>query len=163
MSNLTLLVESLKREVAIPGTFSTVFPETTDDDLAGSLVDGFWRAKIDGWFSKVEVTDTGLTTPDLSRDGQQLVVLYAAAQIIRSQLRNLASRRTYKVGTVEATTEYGASALVQQLKDLTETLDEIRRRAIYGVGTPVTTFDGYALRVLGLLDYELLITSPGYQ
>jgi hypothetical protein len=165
MSNLALLVGSLKREVAVPGTFDTLFPDTADTDLAGTLLDAFWTARIDGWFPLVDVDSSGLTTPDMSRDAQQLVVLYAAYTVIRTQLGNLASRRTYKVGNIEVTTEHAATVLKQQLDGARKRIEDILLYARTGSGTKVTTFDGYALRALAFYDVTQLtggLAAIGY-
>ncbi|MGZ4745722.1 MAG: hypothetical protein ACXVYY_01430 [Oryzihumus sp.] len=156
MSDLALLVPSLKREVATPGTFATLFPDTLDSDLLGSLKDAFWTARLDGWFPDVSIDDLGLTTPDLNRDGQQLIVVYAASAIIRTQLRNIASRRTYKVGALEVQTEYASNVLSQQLNENNQRIKDLLNWARYGGGTTVTTFDGYAFRALGFYDLDAL-------
>jgi hypothetical protein len=46
MTDFGDLVESLKREVAIPGTCATVFPTTTDDDLADVLLADLRKAVV---------------------------------------------------------------------------------------------------------------------
>lgn len=116
------LVDPLKREVAAPGDFATVFPNTTDDDLIGSLSDGFWVARLDGLLagyteSEGSVTPTSGTT-DLSRELQQLVVFYAGYQIVKNVLRGIQTKFRAKAGPVEYETAQSATQLTDILKEL---------------------------------------------
>src|SRR6188768_4291294 len=111
-TDLNDLIPSLKREVAVPGTFPTVYPNTTDADLVGSLMDAFGRAQIDGFFLEQTLdVDQETVDPDLSSGGQQVVVLYAAESILRSQIMSLKQRVLYEAGPVKYETENSASVL----------------------------------------------------
>jgi hypothetical protein len=79
MSDFLDNVESLKRVVATPGTFDTLFPDTTDQDLVGTLLDGIAQAQLDGLLASYTYDDTGTVTPDLSAPQSALVILYAGA------------------------------------------------------------------------------------
>lgn len=115
MSDLSDLVEAYKREAAIPGTFATSFPSTSDDDILGSLMDAFGEAQIDGFFGEAELDlDAGTVTPDLSTAGAHLIVMYAAMRLVRQQLRS--TKTKYKAGPVEL--EQSASALTEELRQL---------------------------------------------
>lgn len=120
------LVETLRREVSQPGAETTTFPEANDDTFLGHLQDAFWEARLDGMLQGYDETD-GTVTPedvedeDLSRDLQQLVVLYAGIRIIRNQLLAMNTSFRAKAGAVEY--ETGKSAAV--LKGI---LDELQRR-----------------------------------
>jgi len=161
MTVLNALVPALKREVAVPGTFDDVFPDTGRSDLIGSLADGFSQAKLEGgWFGDVvlDITDPDntvwATTPDLSDAGGALVVIYSASQILHSLLRNAGQGSTakarYKAGPVEYETEAGVSATVlrAELDYLTE-----RKQALIAQGTTgartcsARQVDGYLARV----------------
>jgi hypothetical protein len=99
MTALATLVEPLKRELAVPGTFDTIFPDTDDTALEGSLADGFGEAQLRGFFPTFELTeDDGAyeTTEDLTAAGAALVLIFTSMRIIRAQLRALTSSETYK-------------------------------------------------------------------
>jgi hypothetical protein len=155
VSDLTDLKDSLKREVAIPGAFASAFPATTDSDLEGSLMDAFWAANLDGWFPGVVIDDNGLSTPDMSRTAQQLVVIYAAVTILRVQIQNLASSKRYKAASVEFDTSTLASVLVARLNGLEKRITELIQRVGSGSSTPVFSMDGYSMRASELYAYEV--------
>lgn len=97
MDDLFDAVESLKRVVARPGTFTSFYPETTDDDLAATLADGLAEVQLDGMLKDVVYDDgTGLVAPDLSRAQVALVVLYAGAILIKAELLNRKTQRRYE-------------------------------------------------------------------
>lgn len=139
--------DSLKREVAVPGAFATAFPATQDTDLVGSLKDAFWTASLDGWFPGVSIDDDGSTTPDLSGGAAQLVVIYAGTAILRTQLQNLGSSKTYKAGPVEFSTAALSGVLTARLTALEKRIaDLIARDQAGGGGTPTYCSDGYVVR-----------------
>lgn len=121
MTDLTELVDSLKREVAVPGTFATVYKSTTDDDLVGSLMDAFAAAQLDGFFLN-QTLDlfTFQVTPDLSPAGRAAVLIYAAERILTMQVMGLRQRSLYEAGSVKYETENSAQVLTQILKSLAE-------------------------------------------
>ncbi len=164
MTDLFDAIPSLKREVAPPGRFATLFPEATDVDLAAQLVDGLYRAKLDGWFSSYEGDpDTFEVTPDLSLDGVQLVVLYAATQFITTDITNRPTHRKYAAGGgLETETDYGASVLVERLKELAQAKKDLLTAARGNGATTVYLHDGYAVRVGDLYAPErgLLTNTP---
>lgn len=117
------LIESLQREVSPPG--EDLFPNATDDDWFGNLQDAFWEARLDGLLEGFTESDGSVVptsgTTDLSRDMQQIVVLYAGVRIVRNHLRSLNTVFRSKAGPVEFETQKSA----QLLKGL---LDELRSR-----------------------------------
>ena len=165
-TDLNDLTAPLKREVAVPGTFATVYPNTSDGDLVGSLMDAFGRAQIDGFFL-TQTLDVDLETvdPDLSPAGQQVVVLYAAESILRSQIMSLKQRVLYEAGPVKYETENSASVLSAILKDLTaRRMAMLNQAALVRRGVTFGMQDMYADRVSGVED--VYIGSPvfyGYE
>lgn len=152
-------VEWFKREVAIPGTFATLFPETTDDDLAASLVDGIYAAKLDGWLPGVEADpDQFTTTPALSMPGVALVVIYAGIRFVRNQIKDMLTTTRYKAGATEYETQRSASILSERLKEMTDEKKQLilNAQASRG-GSPVFMRDGYQIRVSALYGFELPI------
>ena len=119
--DLSDLVESLKREVNPPGT--DYFPDASDTEFLGNLIDGFWEAVLDGLISGYTVDDDGLVTPvsgstDMARDVQQIIVFYAGFRILRNVLRNIQTTFRAKAGPVEYETQQSASTLKDLLADL---------------------------------------------
>jgi hypothetical protein len=149
MSALADLVEAFKREVAVPGAFATAFPSTTDADLEGALADAFAQARLDGFFGAVELDlNLGEVTPDLSLAGAALVVIYAGLRTTRTQLRTMATRTSYKAGSVSYETEQSAGALTEDLKQLERRRKELIEQSIRAGRGRGTTFviDGYESR-----------------
>lgn len=154
-TDLSTLVEALKRELAVPGTFATVFPDTQDTDLSGSLADAFAQAQLDGFFSTsmvdLSTPATPQVSPPLSSGGGALVILYAAERTIRAQLRVLNTMVKYEAAGVSYETQQAASVLVQELKDIqarrTNLLALLLRQQRSGQAVHVT--DGYLIRGRG--------------
>lgn len=149
MSALPDLVEAFKREVAVPGTFATTFPSTSDEDIEGSLADAFANAQLDGFFGSMELDlATGTVTPDLSLAGAALVVIYAGLRMTRNQLRTLNTINRYKAGPVEFETQSSAAALTEDLRQLERRRQELITQAIRAGRGRGTTFviDGYVSR-----------------
>lgn len=157
-TDLSTLVPALQREVAVPGTFTTVFPNTQTSDLAGLLADSFAQAQLDGFFSTqtVDLTNPAapVVSPGLSSGGCALVLLYAGESMIRSQIRVLKTKTAYGGGPgITYDVEQSANALTQELKDIaarrTQLLELILRMARAGRAVYVT--DGYLYRSAGYL------------
>lgn len=149
MSDLSVLIDGLKRQVAVPGEFDTSFPDTLDTDLLGMLGDAFGQAQLDGFFG-VQVFDpeANTITPDLSVSASALVVLYATERILISRLRDLNTKTLYKAGPVEYETEKGATSLTAQINYLADRRKEILAQALR-IGRSSGTFymsDAYTLR-----------------
>lgn len=120
MTDLSDLIDSYKREVAVPGTFDKVFPGTTDDDITGQLADAFGACQLDNFFPTVTVDlDTLLVDPDLSSAGAALLIFYAGARTIRARIRELRSTK-YVAGPVQAESLLAISALTAELALLEE-------------------------------------------
>ena len=127
------LIESLQREVSPPGT--DLFPDATDDEYFGYLQDSFWEMKLDGIepFDNYTEDGNGIVTPidgdtDLSRDLQQLVVLYGGIRIVRNAMRNINTLFRTKAGPVEYETQQSAQVLKSILDDLAERRNFILNR-----------------------------------
>lgn len=148
MSDLADLVPSLKRTIAVPGTFTTLFPSTTDDDLAAVLADGMAEAKLDGWLSDVDVdVDVNITDPDLTVPQQALVVLYASVRILMSEIRNRKTHIRYEAGSATFEQDQSASMLVEQLKILTSRKEYLLTQARRsGYVNTFAMFDSYFAR-----------------
>lgn len=101
---LSDLVDSLAYTVSPPGT--DLFPDATENIYVEYLRNGFWEAVLDRVITGYTEED-GLVTPvsgveDLARELQQLVVIYAAITIVRTQIMNRSgSAFRAKAGPVE--------------------------------------------------------------
>lgn len=153
VSDLSELLEPLKRTVAVPGTFGDVFPDTTDDDLLGSLLDGFSEAQLDGYFVAplVLITDDGVTAPDIARAQGALVVLYSATRIVQTQLLNLKTRVRYEAKGLVYEAEQSAQVLVALLKDLQARKAALAdAKGVSGAGSAFVMADQYLAREMGI-------------
>lgn len=156
MTSLADLVEPLKRYVAVPGAFEDTFPTTSDEDLIGSLLDGFAESQLDGYFTSpvYSATDEGEVSPDISRAEAALVTLYASTRIITTQLINLKTLQRYQAGNLVYETQQTAGVLTAILKDLQARKDAIIKRSLQlGAGAAFEMADAYYVRAT---------ISPGY-
>lgn len=156
MTALSTLIEPLKRELAVPGTFSTVFTGTTDQDLLGSLADGFAEARLRGFFPTVDLaTVTGgvpfdpdyETSEELSLAGTALILIFTSMRILRAQLRALNTVERYKAGPTEFEIQHSASLLKAELDYLQKRLDDIVDEAQQSQRPLAVQIDNYAARV----------------
>lgn len=141
MTAISTLAPALKRELAVPGTFDDVFPDTVDADLVASLADGFGEAQLYGFFPNVTLTlvedDDGApllpedweALPDLSAAGGALIVIFTSIRIIRSQLRAMTSNERYKAGATEFEISRGTTLLRDELKYLRDRLNDLVTQA----------------------------------
>ena len=159
------LAPSLKRAVAPPGEFDQFFPNTTDDDLAGSLADGVAEAQLDGFLSTHSLDlDAGTIDPALSNPQQALIVLYARARVLQARLSNLKSVTRYKAGNVEAETQQAASVLVELLRESRERKKALLDNARWGSGsTSFSMVDMYVTKSIDSTTSDVGYLTPGWQ
>lgn len=144
--DLADLVESLQREVSPPG--SDLYPAATEDTWVGYLADAFWEARLNGLLSGYAEAD-GLIEPlnasadDMSRDLQQLLVLYAGLRITLTAFQNVNGSFRAKAGPVEFETSKSATVLAGVLDAIRErirrALDLVEQNSATGVD--VVMFD----------------------
>lgn len=164
MTALSTLIEPLKRELAVPGTFADLFPNTTDADLLGSLADAFGQSQLYGFFPEntleyqaavdnpdptPDVAADWLVDPDLSPAGGAMVVIFASLAFIRAQLRSINQMERYKAGSVEYETSKAASVLQEEMRFLQKRLDDLvdmkDKEAQVGAGM-ASVYDNYLAR-----------------
>jgi hypothetical protein len=158
MTDVTDLAESYKREVAVPGEFDRIFPNTSPEDIAGAIGDAFGQAQLDGFFGTMEYDpNTGFITPDLSTAGAALVIFYAGARTIKARIRELRSTK-YVAGPTEAQQNLAISALVEELKSIEDRRKSFIQNALSSSRAASTyVMDSYPARGLlygGLFGYE---------
>lgn len=149
MTDLATLVEPLKRELAVPGVFADVFPDTDDTALADSLADGFAEAQLNGFFVDMTLT-AGETSQDLSAAGGALIVMFTGMRIIRAQLRNLVLNARYKAGPAEVETQRSAMLLRDELAYLRTRVTDLVTQARRSSGRSVYVLDGYEGRAAAM-------------
>lgn len=137
------LVPELKIEVNPPG--SNNFPTATNDEWFNNLRNSFWEARLFGFWAGYTEAD-GLVGPltgtvELGRDQQQLVVLFAAARIIRNVLQNTNTSFKASVGdgAADFEVENSANLLIAILKDIRSKID----LAMAAIGTINSTTVAY--------------------
>lgn len=152
MTDLGDMTDSVRRAVATPGDFDTFFPDTTDDDLVGSLADAFAECQLDGFFmagsypATLDV-DAGTVTPDLQPGHQALVVIYATVRFLRANLVNRNNIVRYQAGTAVYETQQNVTLLVEILKELTARKNDILTKAqTYNAGVAFHMADAAFIR-----------------
>lgn len=140
--DLADLIPSVQRETSPPGT--DLFPDAVDDDWLGQLQDSFWEAKLFQFFDDYTETD-GLVSPisgseDLSREEQQLIVLFAGVRVIRMKLLNTNTNFRAKAGPVEFETSNSANLLKEILKGLQDKIDQIYDQLSDSLGSVQTAY-----------------------
>lgn len=164
--NLINLVDSLKREVNPPGT--DLFPDATDDAFFGSLTDAFWEVRLYGLLSGFEEDvaarggdvsfGEGIVTPigakvgydapsgyaatDLSRELQQMIVLWGGWKIVLARLTNLNTVFHAIAGPVQIEIQQSASVLKGVLDALRERIEFLLKYLSRFGGSSVAVFDG---------------------
>ncbi|GAB3863345.1 hypothetical protein GCM10028801_30750 [Nocardioides maradonensis] len=150
MTSLQTLIEPLKRELAVPGTFDDVFPDSDDASLAASLADGFAEAQLRGFFPTMTLTQSGddyVTSADLSLAGTALVVIFTSMRIIRAQIRAMNTMERYKAGPAEFEIQHAASLLKSELDFLQSRLDDLITQATNARIPLAVVIDNYRARV----------------
>jgi len=112
--DITDLIENLEGMLTIPGQVSP-YDAATDAEWTIKLVNAFWRAVLDGVIEGYDIDEDGLITPTsgdttFPREYQQVVILYAAVNIIQNQL--LVLKTTFKAQAGSASYETGQAATV---------------------------------------------------
>lgn len=123
------LVDPLKRSVQPPGTI--LFPTATDDEFVGYLSDAFWEIRMltgatNNLFDKYSEADGSIvtaanvdpSTPNMPREMQQLIVLFAGENIVMQELKNVNTQFRAKAGSVEFETATNGNLLRDILTEL---------------------------------------------
>ena len=146
-TDLATLIPALQRGLAVPGTFSTLFPDTLDSDLLGVLMDAFAEAQLDGMLLDYTYTDAGVVSGDLTRAEQAVVVIYAECRILVSEIRNRKTHKRYEAKGVIFEEDQSAQGLVELLKEMQARKKDVRLTAsTLGVESAFAMADMYVLR-----------------
>jgi hypothetical protein len=140
------MVPALKRLLAPPGQFDTMFPSATTEELSMCIADAFSWLQLFEMLTEWTLDPYVLSiTPDLPLPEQQAVAVTAAIRMVRTQLRNTKNRVQYEAGPTRYQVEVAASMLTSELAMLSEIWDEIKG-ALGGTdsgATDVYVFDNY--------------------
>jgi hypothetical protein len=126
VTDLVDVVPSLRNVIARPGTFATLFPETTEADLVDVLRDGLAECHLEGILLDHTSDEFGLVDPDLDSGQAAMVLLFAGARLVRAELLNRASHKKYVAGPVSFEEDQSA----QILKDILAGMAEQKTRMI---------------------------------
>lgn len=133
MAELSLLNESLKRAVAVPGTFATVFPDTADTDIEALLADAVAEAQLDGFLAALTLNvDDNEVDPDLTPAQGALVVIYAGYRMLTNEIRNRKSHVRYEAGPTVFEQDQEGSTLNELLRQINERKRFLLERAERG-------------------------------
>lgn len=119
--DLSLFVDSLKREVQPPGT--EIFAGVSESAWVGYLADAFWEARLDGFLLDYSADEDGLVThtaggADIDRSAVALIILYAGIRVLRNRLMNINTQFRAKAGPVEYEVQNSANLLTDMLRAL---------------------------------------------
>lgn len=116
------LIPNLVAMVSVPG--KPLYQGVAEADWIQYLLNGFYLAQLEGMLGGWESDEDGVVTPvgggdaTLSRELQQIAVIYAGIDIVRNELRQLKSVFKAKAGPVSYETQQHASVLKAVLDSL---------------------------------------------
>ncbi len=149
MLQLADATDSVRFLVARPGTFGDFYPETTDDQVLGVLIDALGECHLEGLLMTYESDSDGLLTPELSSGQVATVVLFAAVRFMRAELFNRNTSVVYKAGTADYETTQATNILRDILKALeAQKLRVIATGALSGGGAAFYMADQFLTRVV---------------
>lgn len=127
-TDLALFTDSVRNMVARPGTFDTLFPETTDDGIVLLLMDGLAECHLHATFTESGSDANGLVRPVLTSGQVALVVLNAGIRMIRAELFNRVTSSKYVAGPVSAEITYATNILRDIMKALEDQRQDVTNR-----------------------------------
>ncbi len=130
IDDLSDAVDKLRYSVARPGTFSTFYPETTDDMLLAVLIDGAAEAQLEGVFLTYDIDEDGIITPAMTNGQAAVIVLFAAVRFLRAELINRNTSVTYEAGSAH----YETTQATNILRDILKGLEASKGRVMASIG-----------------------------
>lgn len=143
--NLATLIPAVQRAAAPPGLFETVYPEATDGDVLGTVMDAFAEAMLDGFFEGYSMDNAGLVTEDITLGEQALIVIYSTARLVETELRSRKSHIKYQTGTNIFEQDESATFLNTAFKAMQERKKELRTQSALG-GSPDAMSDLFYIK-----------------
>lgn len=111
-------VDSVKAILARPGTFGDLFPETTNAGLVDLMRDGLAECNMEQLLLGYSANTNGIVRPELTPGGIAMVVLFAGARLVRSEILNRITSSKYVAGPVSAEQSYSTNILRDVAKQL---------------------------------------------
>lgn len=145
-------VESLQAKVNPPGV--DLFPDSTLDEWQTRLANAFWQATLEGTISGFN-EDFGQIDPvtdgddDIGREYIQLIIVYAAIDVLRMYMANIDNNFRAVAGPVEYETSKSATMMSSILSSL---LDE--RNRLLAQLAPIGGTSTYYYNTLEQRDYQ---------
>lgn len=141
--DITELIPNLEAILTVPGTTSP-YDAASEEEWTLKLVNGFWQAVIEGVVEGYSIDEDGIIFPTsgsetFSRAFQQIVVIYAALNIVNAQLLQVKSLFRAQAGPVEYETQQSASVLTALLAELQNQKNLILTR-LSDLGTDTSVF-----------------------
>ena len=146
---LSTLVPAVKRATSPPG--GDVFPDAQDAEWVGRLADAFMNAKLYGLFTEYGLSSDNLSiepkgsAEDLDETMQRLVVLYAALDVVTTQITNLTTLAKYTAGPAAMETQRSAQVLQAVLQARRADLDAVKNLLATSTAT-AATFSAISVR-----------------
>lgn len=145
------LVPDLLIEINQPG--ADQYPTVSTDGWVSELRNAFWNAHIDGLMNGWTESDgivsrlNDPTADAMTRDLQQVIILYAYVKILKNQISQASSVFRTKAGPVEYEVQKSAQVYRAILEDLNTRLSRVLERlADDGSVTDIMYIDTYAAR-----------------
>ena len=158
--DLSELVIDLETELNAPG--EDIYSTVTETQWVNYLRNAFWNAHLDGLMAGWTESD-GLITAlgsdsTMSRDQQQVIVMYATMSIIKNKIMNDETLSRYVAGPVEYEVQRSAQVYRAVMEDLKDRLDRVLQRlSDSGAARDIYYIDTYAARqysiAYGLIDW----------
>jgi hypothetical protein len=146
--DLSESLDSLRFAVARPGTFTTFYPETTEDMLLQVLLDGMAEAQLEGLLLDYDADESGIVSPELTSGQVAVVVLFAALRFVRAELLNRNTSVVYKAGKADYETVQATNILRDIMKALQTQKDRVvTLGAAAGAGAAFYMADQYLARI----------------
>lgn len=125
-TDLSTMVEAFKRAVAVPGTFASQFPSTTDTQLVGVLADSVAECHMDGLLSDNALdVDTNTVSPALTTGQQALVLLYGWVRMLTSELLSRKTHVRYEASSAVFEEDQGVRLLTDIHKEMKDRKKQI--------------------------------------
>ena len=150
------LIPDILVELNIPG--GDTYAAVTADEWVSRLRNGFWNAHLDGLMTGWTESD-GLifqlgnpTGSAMTRDQQQIIIIYTAMNAIKNNLLNLNTAERYKAGAVSYEIERSAQVYRALLEDMSQRLERVLERLSDANVIPPTFYiDTYAARQAAII------------
>ena len=147
------LVPDIVINLTLPGD-DTTYATVTTGEWVNRLRDGFWSAHIDGLLDGWTESDgivqklNDPTADAMTRDYQQLVILYTAINVASNRLLQMDTLFRAKAGPVEYETQKSAQVLRAVLEELTGRRNAIIERLVAAgqVTRGIVYIDSYSAR-----------------